>query len=78
MAGGGGSFARGSVEVDAYPATFRSVTLGPKRLSARYVWQIEDQVRFPIEDALRADLSSLFSVLIDGQIILGQTHLGLS
>jgi len=59
-------------EHDAVAATFSSVTVSPHRLTARYLWAVEDVVRLRgMEDALRADLRAAMGQLLDTQIVTG-------
>ena len=59
-------------EVDGVAATFTPVTLAPIRLSARYVFRIEDAARLQgVESALRADLRSALAAAVDEQVIKG-------
>ena len=71
----GASYAEGG-EVANEDATFEGHTLGPKRLSARYVWRLEQTTRFPIEDTLRADLRTVMGELLDKQILNGDGGTG--
>ena len=57
--------------VSAQAATFTGETVGPTRLSARYLFNIEDVVRFPVEDALRSDLRMVMADLFDEQVLNG-------
>ena len=66
-----GSFAEGG-EVDAGEATFTAKMVSPKRLSARYLWRMEQTTRFPIEDTLRSDLRIVMGELLDQQILNGK------
>ena len=73
MTGGaaGGTFAPGS-EVFSETATFIRETVEPKRLSARYLMNMEDMARFPsLEDILRSDLRTVMTQLRDTQILTG-------
>ena len=56
---------------DAAAATFIGKTIAPSRLTARYLWGVEDVARLPIEDALRADLRAVMSDELDNQLING-------
>lgn len=71
----GASYDEGG-EVANEDATFEGHTLGPKRLSARYVWRLEQTTRFPIEDTLRADLRTVMGELLDKQILIGDGGTG--
>ena len=57
--------------IDAEAATFTGVMVSPTRLSARYLFRIEDAARFPVEDSLRADLRNVMNELYDTQVISG-------
>lgn len=72
MTGGatGAAYAAGG-EVSEEAATFEGVTMSPTRLSARYLWRMEDSARFPIEEALRSDLRMVMSDLLDNQVFNG-------
>lgn len=58
-----------AVEADA--ATFTAVMVAPTRLSARYIWRMEDVARFPVEDALRSDMRMVMNDLLDEQVLNG-------
>ena len=61
-------------EIDAAKANFRIETLTPKRLTARYVWRVEDQAKLAgLEPALRRDLARVMAVQMDYGIIGGDT-----
>ena len=61
-----------SAAQDAAAATFAMETLGPLRLTARYLFQVEDTVRLPgLEETLRSDLRLAMSDEMDKQIING-------
>ena len=68
--GSGAAYSPGG-EADAEAVTFTSETVGPTRLSARYLWRMEDAVRFPVEEALRSDLRMVMSDLLDEQVFNG-------
>ncbi len=60
------------VAQDAAAATFEGFTLDPKRLTARYLFRIEDQYKLRgYESVLRRDLSAVMSDAMDDQIING-------
>ena len=60
------------VAKDATPATFTVETLGPVRLSARYLFRVEDLAKLKgMEDALRADLRAAMSNAMDLQVLSG-------
>ena len=62
---------RGTAQ-DAVAATFTSSTLSPVRITARYVFAVEDAARLSgMEDALRADLRSTMSDAVDRQALTG-------
>ena len=57
---------------DAEPATFTVETLEPVRLSARYLFRVEDLAKLKgMEDALRADLRAAMSDAMDKQVLSG-------
>ena len=57
---------------DATAATITANTLSPKRLQAEYIFRREDAARLMgIEEALRGDLSSVLSNLLDFQVLAG-------
>lgn len=59
-------------EVDAEAATFEVTEVSPTRLTARYLFRIEDLATFPgMEAALRRDLGSTMSDELDKQVISG-------
>ena len=59
-------------EKDAEVATFEAFTLGPVRLTARYLLRVEDLNRLRgMEDALRADLRGAISDAMDNQVLNG-------
>lgn len=61
-----------STAVDADAATFAMETLSPRRLTARYLFQVEDTVRLPmLEETLRRDLRLAMSDKMDDQVING-------
>ena len=66
----GGSYAEGGAVANE-DATFVGSTVGPKRLSGRYSWRLEQTTRFPLESTLRADLRTVMGELLDQQIING-------
>ena len=66
----GASFAEGA-DAPNEDATFVGSTIGPKRLSGRYSWRLEQTTRFPLEDTLRADLRTVMGILLDKQILNG-------
>ena len=60
------------VAQDAAAATFTGFTLDPVRLTARYVFRIEDQYKLRgYESVLRRDLSAVMSDAMDAQIVNG-------
>ena len=60
------------VAQDAAAATFEGFTLDPKRLTARYLFRIEDQYKLRgYESVLRRDLSAVMSDAMDAQIVNG-------
>ena len=62
-----------SQEVDATAATLSSETMTPKRMSARYVWRIEDTARIErLEEQLRSDLEMAVRVGADTAILEGE------
>ena len=67
----GGAYTQGSsVEADA--ATFTGKMVSPKRISARYKFQIEDAAKFAgLEDVLRSDLRMVMNQLLDTQVFNG-------
>ena len=71
--GAAGAFAAKGVEQGAEEATFSVNTINPARLSARYLWRIEDSagVLRGMEEALRGDLSMALSDRFDRQILDG-------
>ena len=61
-----------STAVDADAATFAMETLSPRRLTARYLFQIEDTVRLPmLEETLRRDLRLAMTDKMDDQLVNG-------
>ena len=70
-----GTFGEGD-KVANSEATFVGSNVGPKRISGRYSWRMEQTTRFPIEDTLRADLRTAMGELLDKQIINGQGGTG--
>lgn len=61
-----------STAVDAGAATFAMETLSPRRLTARYLFQVEDTVRLPmLEETLRRDLRLAMSDKMDDQVVNG-------
>lgn len=59
-------------EVDGDAATFTVTTVNPTRLTARYVFRIEDLATVEgLEPALRADLAQAMSDELDKQILTG-------
>ena len=59
---------------DAIAATFTTATLTPKRLSARYVWRVEDVAKLAgLEAALQRDLSRVMAEHMDYSILMGDT-----
>ena len=59
-------------EQDAVAANFTIETLSPKRLTARYVWTLEDQAKLAgLEVALRRDLARVMAEHMDYTIIAG-------
>ena len=60
------------VAQDAAAASFTGFTLDPKRLTARYLFRIEDQFKLKgYEAVLRRDLAAVMSDQMDNQIING-------
>ena len=58
--------------IDAVAATFTPTVLAPRRLTARYLFRIEDVARLSgMEDALRADLSGALGQSMDNLILNG-------
>ena len=63
--------AKGTVK-DAEAGTIVGTTLEPRRLTARYLFSVEDAARLHgLEEALRADLSGALSSAMDAQILNG-------
>lgn len=61
-----------STAVDADAATFAMDTLSPRRLTARYLFQVEDTVRLPmLDETLRRDLRLAMSDKMDDQVVNG-------
>ena len=61
-----------SQAVDAVAAALASETMTPKRMSARYVWRIEDTARIErLEEQLRSDLEMAVRVGMDTKIMEG-------
>ena len=58
-------------EVEAQAATFVGKMVAPKRISARYLFRIEDAARFPVEEVLRSDLRMVMTQLLDEQVFNG-------
>ena len=57
---------------DATAATFTVETLAPRRLTARYLFRVEDLARFVgMEEALRRDLRDAMSDAMDSQVLNG-------
>ena len=57
---------------DAEAATFTTTVLEPRRLTARYLFAVEDAARLRgMEDALRADLAGALGEAMDSQVIAG-------
>ena len=57
---------------DAEPATISTTVLEPRRLTARYLFSVEDTARLRgMEEALRRDLSGALGEKIDDQILNG-------
>ena len=70
--GASGSQALPGVSVDSEAASFSAVTLGPKRLTARYVWRVEDGALLAgLEDSLRTDLVGALADKMDAEILQG-------
>ena len=66
------SMAAKGAAVDAEAATFEANILSPKRLSAAYLFSLEDTaVTRGLEAALRADLGSAMSDAMDVQVLTG-------
>ena len=62
---------------DAAAATFAIATLTPKRMSARYVWRVEDVAKLEgLEAALQRDLSRVMAINMDNALISGQDSAG--
>ena len=60
---------------DAVAATFTATAIGPTRLSARYLFRVEDLARLEgMEDALRADLRFAIADQFDAQVIHGNSQ----
>ena len=60
------------VAQDAAAASFTGYTLDPKRLTARYLFRIEDQYKLKgYEAVLRRDLAAVMSDAMDNQIVNG-------
>ena len=58
--------------IDAGAASFTGFTLDPVRLTARYLFRIEDTVKLRgYEDALRMDLSAVMSDAMDNEMVNG-------
>ena len=73
MTGGasGATVAAGDAK-DAEAATFTGETLSPRRVSARYIFRLEDAARFPgLESVLRTDLGRALGDQVDDQVISG-------
>lgn len=65
-------FASKGTAVDSDAATFESNIVSPTRLSAAYLWRVEDTAATRgLEEALRQDLSMVFSDHLDEQIMMG-------
>ena len=65
------AFAPGGA-VEAGEMQFTGVMVSPKRLSARYLFRIEDAAKFAgLEDTLRSDLRNVMSDLLDQQVLNG-------
>ena len=61
------------VQHDAAEATFSVESLTPKRMSARYVWRVEDVAKLSgLEEALQRDLSRVMAINMDNAILVGQ------
>ena len=59
-------------EVDAAAATFTPNVLKPKRLSAAYLWGVEDEAELRgLESSLRDDLGMAMSDAMDKQVLTG-------
>lgn len=70
--GAEGGFVAKGVAQDAEAATFEATILAPHRVSARYLWRVEDAaVLAGMEPALRDDLGMAMTDRIDRQIING-------
>ena len=70
-AGGIGAAAKGG-SIDAVAATFEANTLKPKRLTAAYLWGVEDEAELRgMEEALRGDLGMAMSDAMDKQVLTG-------
>ena len=70
--GASGDMAAKAAEVDADAATFTANVLGPTRLSAAYLFSVEDLVETRgLEEALREDLSMAMGDSMDQQVLTG-------
>ena len=70
--GAAGAFAAKGIAQDAEAATFTANVLTPKRVSARYLWRLEDAATLAgMEAALREDLGMTMVDRIDRQVISG-------
>lgn len=66
------SMANKAAAVDADAATFMSNVISPTRLSAAYLWSVEDTAATrDLEEALRQDLSMVMSDEMDKQVLTG-------
>lgn len=71
-AGGAGAAAAKGGSIDAVAATFEANTLKPKRLTAAYLWGVEDEAELRgMEEALRGDLGMAMSDAMDKQVLTG-------
>ena len=70
--GASGAFVAEGVAQDAEAATFEARVCVPHRVTARYLWRIEDTATLAgMESALREDLSMVMTDRIDVQILAG-------
>jgi len=70
--GAAGAVANPGAAVDATAATFSAAAIKPTRLTARYLWRIEDAaLLMGLEDALRRDLVAALSDAMDRQVLVG-------
>ena len=70
--GATGATADGGAVKDAETATFTVTALTPKRLTARYLFRVEDMAVFAgMEEALRADLRGALGEALDAAVLVG-------